>query len=563
MERLEHKPFYLSEEQITWVTNTIDKMSTEDKIRQLFCPIVFTKGEKELQELVENKKPGGILFREGEGAEIRRAHEVLQSYSQIPLLTASNLERGGIGSAVEGTYYGSPMLVAATNNNIHGYQLGKVACSEGKAVGANWAFAPIVDIDMNFRNPITNVRTFGSDSNRIIEFARGYNQAAKEEEVATAIKHFPGDGVDERDQHLLTSVNSLSKEAWDNTYGKIYKELIDDGALTVMAGHIALPAYEAKEKKNTPATLSKTLLQGLLREQLGFNGLIVTDATPMVGFTSAMARHQAVPLSIEAGCDMFLFNKNYDEDYEYMLQGYQKGILSEARLEEAVLRILGTKAALNLHIKQQEKTLVPSENALSTLNNSQNAKWAKECADEGVTLVKDSQQLLPISPKATPKVLLQILGDFTSNTQVEGFFKDALEGEGFEVTCYEKEDFSSLVSEVEVFKATYDLVIYIGNVETASNKTVSRLNWYTFFGQGNNIPWFVHEVPTMFISVGNPYHLFDAPMIETYINGYCHSEYVMQAIIEKIMGRSEFKGVSPFNHEIINDIIKEKHYAND
>jgi beta-N-acetylhexosaminidase len=556
MERLKQKPFYLSDEQIRWVTNTIAKMSTEDKIRQLFCPIVFTKDEEELRELAKNKKPGGILFREGQAGDIRRAHEVLQSSSDIPLLTASNLERGGIGSAVEGTYYGSPMLVAATNNNVHGYQLGKVACSEGKAVGANWAFAPIVDIDMNFRNPITNVRTFGSDPKRIIEFARGYNQAAKEEEVATAIKHFPGDGVDERDQHLLTSVNSLSKEAWDDSYGKIYQELIDDGALTLMAGHIALPAYE-EEKKNTPATLSKTLLQGLLRGQLGFNGLIVTDATPMVGFTSAMARHQAVPWSIEAGCDMFLFNKNYDEDYQYMLQGYQKGILSEARLEEAVLRILGTKAALNLHIKQQEKTLVPSEDALSTLNNNQNAKWAKECADEGVTLVKDSQQLLPISPKATPRVLLQILGDFSSNARVEAFFKDALEGEGFQVTCYEKEDFSSLVSEVEVFKATYDLVIYIGNVETVSNKTVSRLDWYTFFGQGNNIPWFVKEVPTMFISVGNPYHMFDAPMIPTFINGYCNSKYVMETIVEKIMGRSEFKGLNPFQHSMMDVIIKE------
>ncbi|MBD5458028.1 MAG: glycoside hydrolase family 3 protein, partial [Lachnospiraceae bacterium] len=120
--------------------------------------------------------------------------------------------------------------------------------------------------------------------------------------------------------------------------------------------------------------------------------------------------------------------------------------------------------------------------------------------------------------------------------------------EGFQVTVYEKERLGlegKLFDTVEEFKEKYDLVIYIGNIETASNKTVSRLNWHTLFGLGNNVPWFVHEVPTMFISVGNPYHLLDVPMIRTYINGYCNSEYVISAIVEKITGRSSFKGKSP------------------
>ena len=547
------KPFYLDEKAIDWVENTYEEMSLEEKIGQLFCPIEFSMDEQVLKQLVETKHIGGVLYRDGKAAEIQESHRILQKYSKIPLLTASNLEMGGTGSAVEGTYYGREMLVAATDSTERAYQLGKVSCAEGAAVGVNWAFAPVVDIDRNFRNPITNVRTFGSDINRIKAMGAQYLKAAKEEGLAATIKHFPGDGVDERDQHLLTSVNSLSCEEWDASYGEIYKSLIEEGALTVMAGHIAMPAYEEKYdgkpcEKIIPATLSKNLLQKLLREQLGFNGLISTDATPMVGFRCAAERKIAVPMAIENGCDMFLFNQDLDEDIMYMTEGYQSGILSEKRLEEAVKRILATKAALGLHRKKQEGTLVPEKEALSILRCEQFDNWAKECANEGVTLVKDTQHLLPITPERHKRVLLEMMGDFPSNERVREAFCTQLKEQGFEVTVYEPErlgESGKLFDTVEEFKNKYDLVIYIGNIETASNKTVARLNWHTLFGLGNNMPWFIYEVPTMFISVGNPYHLMDVPMVKTFINGYCNSDYVISAIVEKIVGKSDFLGKSP------------------
>ena len=252
-------------------------------------------------------------------------------------------------------------------------------------------------------------------------------------------------------------------------------------------------------------------------------------------------------MSIECGCDMFLFNKNIDEDFVIMKKGYDNGILSDERLEEAVKRILATKAALKLPEKKEEGTLVPTKEALEILNCETHDTWAKECADEGVTLVKDTQNLLPLNPSKQRKVLLEIMGDFDSNKRVTNSFVKKLEEEGFEVTVYKNEGFEVMNDSVESFKSRYDLVMYIGNIETASNKTVSRLNWHTMFGLGNNMPWMVHEVPVMFISVGNPYHLLDAPMIKTFINGYCNSEYVINAVIEKIMGRSEFKGKSPID----------------
>lgn len=552
MIQYKENPFYLTEEQVQWVESTYDSMSLEEKIGQLFCPIVFTKDEKELKELVETKHIGGMLYREGPGEELRQSHKILQDASKIPLLTASNLEYGGNGSAIEGTYYGREMLAAATGDVERAYQLGKVSCSEGAAVGVNWSFAPVVDLDLNYHNPITNVRTFGSDLQTVIDMGKAYIRGAKEEGVATSVKHFPGDGVDERDQHLVTSVNALSCKEWDESYGKIYKEMIEAGTLTVMAAHIALPAYEEYFDQKPcerilPATLSENLLKKLLREQLGFNGLIVTDATPMVGFCSAMDRATAVPLSIENGCDMFLFNRNMEEDFRLMREGYEKGILSDARLEEAVKRILATKAAMHFPEKQEKGQLVPDASALDILNCETYDCWAKECADEGVTLVKDIQNLLPIDPKKHKRVLLELMGDFPSNKRVCESFVRELEARGFEVTVYEPEGFEVMEDSVESFKSRYDLIFYVGNIETASNKTVSRLNWHTMFGLGNNMPWMVHEMPALFVSVGNPYHLLDAPMIKTFVNGYCNSEYVIHAVVEKLCGDSEFKGKSPID----------------
>lgn len=549
---LKEKPFYLKDEAISWVQETISGMSLEEKIWQLFCPIVFMNEENALKNFITNKKVGGILYREGEGAEIRNCHKVLQDNSKIPLLLTSNLEQGGTGSAVEGTFYGKQLAIGATNNSKRAYELGLVSAKEGAAVGVNLAFAPVVDVDYNFRNPITNIRTYGDNPDKVLEYGRQYVKGAWEGDVGVTIKHFPGDGVDERDQHLVISVNDMSCEEWDKTYGKIYSSLIEDGVRAVMVGHIALPSYEEKfdgkpVEKIMPTSLSKNILTGLLRQQLGFNGLVMTDATPMVGFCSAMEREKAVPLSIEYGCDMFLFNKDLDEDFGFMLNGYKTGLLSEERLMESLERILGFKAAMNLHTKKANNTLIPSEEGLKILRCEEHVKMAEGCADEAVTLVKDIQNLIPINPAKHKRVLLEILGDFPSNDRVYDHFEKLLSEEGFEITKYIPETFGAHMDNVTELKSKYDLVMYIGNIDNASNKTVARINWHTFFGSGNNMPWFVDEVPTLFVSVGNPYHLLDAPMIKTYINGYCNTPFIIEAAVKKILGKSEFKGISPID----------------
>jgi len=543
-------PFYLEPQQEAWVEETLAGMSEEEKIGQLFVPIGYSTNPEYLKKEILAYHVGGLFFRDGVGEEMRQTFAFAQSASGIPLLIPSNLEAGGDGAASDGTSYGKQMSVAAAGDPVYAYRLGKIACSEGAAIGVNWAFAPVVDIDCNFRNPITNVRTYGDDPDRVIANAKEYLRAANECGVAACIKHFPGDGVDERDQHILTSVNSLSAEKWRKSYGRIYRELIAEDALTVMVGHIAFPAYEnAKYPEHAgqiiPGSQSRAVVTDLLREELGFNGLVITDASPMVGYASAGERRVMLPQSIENGCDMILFNLDLAEDFAFMQEGLNNGLLSRERLDDAVRRILSVKAALRLPEKKAKGTLVPLAEGLSVLRCAQHEAWARELADRSVTLVKDTEGNLPLSAGKTKKILLEILGDFPSNERVLGKVKEELERRDFEVTVYEPEDFSSGFDNIEEFHKKYDAVLYIANIENASNQTTSRINWYTFYGGGNNVPWFAGEVPTVFVSVANPYHLLDVPMIKTFINAYSNNNYVLEAIVEKLTGESDFTGISP------------------
>ena len=540
---LKRKPFYLDDTAIEWVNNTLNGLTEDEKIGQLFFPIGFST-EKEYLNHLRSLGIGGLFFRPGVAEEVQQTYEYMQRTSKVPLLTAANLEDGGNGSSIEGTAFGNQMAVAATNQTGDAYTLGKIASSEGKAVGVNFGFSPVVDLDLNFRNPITNVRTYGSDVERVIKNAKEYIQAFHDNGIMTSIKHFPGDGVDERDQHLLTSINSLSVDNWKKTFGKVYQELIDFGSKAVMVGHIAFPAYSGDEM---PATLSPQLLQDLLRNELGFNGLTITDATPMVGFCSAMKRSEAVPYTIQAGCDMLLFNRVLEEDIQYMKDGLSKGILTKERLDEAVTRILATKASLGLH---------------QTINHG-TAKFEDfreeqlDLAERSITLVKDTQNMLPLSVEKHKRVLLQLLGSFDSNERVLEKVKAELEKRDFEITVYEPETNFFDLGTVTSFSNDYDAVLYVANIQNASNQTVTRVHWHTLFGLGNNLPWFTKEVPTMLLSFGNPYHLYDLPMVDTVINAYCNYDHFIEMAIKKVTGESSFKGVSPVNPFCENNLLEE------
>ncbi len=551
--KLNANPFYLDDDSISWVRKTLSQMTLEDKVGQLFCTIFKIATEEELEETFSVTYPGGCMYRQLPYESAIEFTNKLQSMTKIPMLVAANLEKGGNGVVEEGTLLGSPMEIAATDDVEMARKLGVLCGREGSAVGINWSFAPIVDIDFNFRNPITNTRTFGSNPERVKQMGIAYIKAIQEHGIAACFKHFPGDGHDERDQHLVTSVNGLSCEAWDKTYGMIYQAAIEAGTLTCMIGHIMQPAYakhfnpDLRDEEILPATLSPEILNGLLRGKLGFNGMIVSDATTMAGMTTAMTRKKAVPHMIASGVDMFLFARNFEEDYQFMMDGIESGTITPERLDEAVTRILATKAALGLHKELKPMAVAEAKKVIAC---AEHQGWSKECADKSVTLVKEEAGVLPLSPEKYKKILFYpIEADvgISIYSVRQGVCKDIMErliGEGFDVEEFVPSiGFEGKVPPTTDVTEKYDLIIYVANLSTKSNQTTVRIEWAQ--PMGANCPHYLNDVPTVFISVENPYHLLDVPRVKTFINTYNSNDNVLDALIEKLMGRSEFKGTSP------------------
>lgn len=537
---LRNNPFYLKEEELLWVEETLQNMTQKEKIAQLFCVDIKEGSKAELEEMLEGfgGVPGGVLYR---AMPLETAHTFttqIQKKASIPALIVANLEKGGNGIVKEGTAYASPMEVAATDEDEMVRKMARVCAREAKTVGANWTYSPVIDIDYEYHNPITNVRTFGSDPERVARMGKVFVETMQQEEIAATMKHFPGDGVDERDQHLLASVNTMTCEEWDKTYGMVYKRCIDAGAMACMAAHIMQPAYsralnpKLKEEEMLPASLSKELLTGLLRGKLGFEGLIVTDSTLMAGFTNAMPRREAVPRAIAAGADMFLFTRVASEDFKFMQEGLKNGILTEERLEEAVKRVLALKAALGLY----KETLIPSvEEAKEIVGCEEHQKWARECAEKAITLVKEEKGVLPL--KKGKRILYIPLENKSQEpkpikTKPCQQIYDRLKEEGFWVEVFGNET-GIPISE------KYDYILYVANLKTWSNQTVVRIEW------GAKCPHYIEEIPTIFVSVENPYHLLDIPRVKTYINCYNSNENLVEVLVDKLLGKSEFQGKSP------------------
>lgn len=549
------KPYFLNKDQIKYVQNTVKNMSIDEKVGQLFFVIGQDENQVNIEEFIKKYQPGGMMYRPDQAKKIKHEIATAQSTSKIPMFFAANLESGGNGIVTEGTWFGNPLQMAATDDPNSAYQLGDVSGSEASQVGNNMSFAPIVDIDNNFRNPIMNTRTFGSNKDRVIRMADAQIKGLEENNIIPVIKHFPGDGVDDRDQHLVSSINSLDADDWMNSYGEIYHHLIENGIPAVMIAHIMQPAWERRlapgieDKDLRPASSSKLLIDGLLRNILKFNGLTITDATPMIGYNATMARKDLLPATINAGIDMILFNKNIDEDYHFIHEAIENGVLSMERVDEAVTRILGIKLAQGIMNTNGELTLTPPDEI--NLHSQEHERLAKKVAKKSVTLVKDRDKLLPLTPQKYPRVRLVVLGDsddggFKEGGHVTDAFKEALEKEGFEVTVFDHNhlDFHEVFEEgVEDMKKKFDLAFYVANIETASNQTTTRLDWIHLMAA--DAPWFMKSIPTVFVSTANPYHLYDIPNVSTFINAYTGNQPSIDAVVRKMTGKEKFEGKSP------------------
>lgn len=540
-------PLALSPDALRWVERTRDAMSVEAQIAQLFVLSSRDDSTEENADLLAHA-PGGIhrfptRNLDAAWAATRDAIE----RSEIPLILSGDIE-GGTVSYPFTTAVPNQMGIAACDDLNLSAALADIIGRESRALGYNWSFTPVVDINRAFRNAVVGTRSYGSDPDRILDQARAYVRALQAQGVAACAKHWPGDGVDDRDQHLATTVNDMSLDVWEATFGRIFGSLVNDGVMTVMSSHIALPAFIRSVMPNAgadafqPASVSRLLNEELLRGRLGFEGLIVSDATVMGGLTSWMARAEAVPALIENGCDVFLFSRDPATDMALMLKGLREGRLSERRLHEAVTRFLSLKAALGLHDMSIDERVAPLDEVRDTLRRPENVDVAARAVADSLTLVKDRDHILPISPDRHRKIVL--ISDkgasFFSGAPDRDFtpLRHSLEACGFDVRSFDVDAMPT--------PADTDLVLYLIGQEATPSLGHIFLDFAKLHaGPRNAMIQFNREIPTLLVSFGQPYYLYDAPGFSTYINAYALLPEAQRALAERLVGAAPFSGVSP------------------
>ena len=578
---LRAKPYHLTDEDIAWVENTIASMTDEEKVGQLFFQLTASQDEDYLKELMEKYHLGGCRYNAMPGAKVLEQNTMLQKYAKIPVLIACNPEQGGNGVCPDGTFVSSQIKIGATGKTEYAQAMGRVCGAQTAAVGCNMTFAPVVDITYNWECEEVLFRAYGHDPKLVASMGKAYMDGVHETGgVASCAKHFPGNGQDYRDAHISNNINHFGEADWMASYGHVYKTLIDGGLDAIMGGHIMMPTYMQERNPDItieevmPATLCPEVMTGLLRDKLGFNGMVVTDASHMVGMTNRMKRKDMLPLSINAGCDMFLFFNDPDEDYNTMLDAYKSGIISQERMTEALTRILGLKAKMGLNKKAKEDLCPSKETMESILYNPEYKNVAPAISKDCLTLVKYKDEgVLPLSPEKTKRVMIvqvkgadgpmaalaaMAMGQGGPKKTPAEKLRDRLVEKGFDATIYVS-PLDQILADVKAGKP-FNLNIYFAGKNAISDFTAEQdlvitlfnvANGHPVFGMskgGGEIPWYVHELPVVGISVNKLTMLADCPMLRTYINAYDSHEDTLEALVDALVtGKEAFKGSDPID----------------
>ena len=577
---LRAKPYCLADEDIAWVENTIASMSEEEKVGQLFWQLTAGNSEEYLKELMEKYHLGGCRYNGMPGQMVLNQNRILQKYAKVPVFIACNPEQGGNGVCVDGTFVSSQVKIGATGKTEYARAMGRVSGAQIKATGCNMAFAPVVDITYNWECEEVLLRAYGNDPKMVADMGKAFMDGIHETAgVYSCAKHFPGNGQDYRDAHISNNVNHFGHDDWMASYGHVYKMLIDGGLDAIMGGHILMPNFMAEIDPEItadtimPATLCKDIMTGLLRDELGFNGMVVTDASHMVGMTNRMKRVDMLPAAINAGCDMFLFFNDPAEDFETMLNAYKTGIISEERMVEALTRILGLKAAKGMHKIAKEELCGTDEELKEALQNPEFKAISPAISKDALTLVKYKDEgVLPITPEKykcimlvnikgaeTPmaKLMAIAMGAGKKKSPIEKLC-EKLNEKGFEAFIYES-PLDKMVKQVEA-GGKMDLNLYFAGKNAIADFVAGQDLVISFFNVGNGhptfglskgggeIPWYVHELPVIGISVNKPTMLADAPMLRTYINTYDSNDDTLDALVDALMeGVDAFKGTDPID----------------
>src|SRR5258706_3604420 len=406
----------LSPAATAWVETTLRKMTADEKIGQLLFTTYHgsltatdTAAYRQIMHDVTDLHVGGFInITHGSPLGIVKSqayptavlNNQLQAKSKLPLLIGADFERGTAMRLDEGTSFPTAMALAALRNARDAYTMGKVTALEARAVGIQWVYAPDADVNNNPGNPIINTRSFGENPERVAQFVSEFIRGVQEKGALATAKHFPGHGDTAADSHIDLPVIRADRARLNTLELIAFRAAISSGVGSIMTGHLNVPSLEPDP--NTPATLSRNILTGLLREEMGYQGLIVTDAMDMGGITVRYAPGEAAVRAVVAGVDALLMSPVPDAAFEALQAAVKSGRISKARLDASVRRILQAKARLGLHASR----LVD----LNALNQKfASVAWQKEAqeiSDRGVTLLRDTPHRLPLDATKPSRALL-------------------------------------------------------------------------------------------------------------------------------------------------------------
>jgi len=473
----------------------------------------------------------------GEAYETALLNNALQSAAEVPLLMGSDLERGA-GNQISGaTLFPTIMGLGASGSEELAYAMGRTTALEARALGLHMTYAPVVDVNVNPDNPIINTRAVGEDPDLVARIAAAFARGCQEHGLIATAKHFPGHGDTDQDSHILLPVIKGDRARLDRVALAPYRKLIESGVAAIMVSHLTVPALDPTP--GLPATLSPAILTGLLRGEMGFQGLIVTDAMEMGGVSNAYAPADAALKAIQAGCDIVLLPLEPETVVASLREAVRKGTLSRERVDASVRRILEAKARLGLH----RRRLVDASTLPSKLGTKAFLDQAARTFEAAVTLVKNEGGALPLSPEAKKVAVFSLSsdkGDYYAGRTFANAVKARCPGaQAFYADGDTGRD------------ALYDAALQSADADAYVIALFSSLSaWKGTVGLDPRHVELIRllaagDKPVVVLSFGSPYFLRDFPAVDAYACLYRNQPQMQTAAARAIFGEIDVAGRLP------------------
>ena len=558
--------FRPSEKAFKQADKQLKKMSLDEKIGQLIHVSInaqFLNQEsaeyKELKRQVVENHVGGIVVFVGDVYETVHLVNRMQESAKIPLLISADFETGVGMRFPDAVNFPWNMAVAATGNPEYARREGVIAGREAKALGVRWDFAPDADVNNNPNNPVINVRSYGENADEVARFTTAFMQGIQSENVLATAKHFPGHGDTAVDSHRGLPIIDFSRERLEKTEFVPFRALIDNGIGSIMISHISMPQLDAEkvqplkiaekaaytdsqivtEAATIPATLSPNIVGGILRKEMNFDGLIVTDAMDMSGLTLYFNPEEAAVRAVLAGNDVLLKPSSADAPIRGIREAVKSGRITEARIDESVRKILAWKFQFGL-----DKQKITALDAIDTIvSGVETKKLADEIAQDAITLVKNDEKLLPLKADSKVAVLCITNGEdrnFVGNTLTATLRQNNLKVE--RIVIDERASPKEIEDAIAKSKAAdYVVAGLFGRVRSGAKNSIGLPE----AGEKVLREVLKSDAKVISASFGNPYLLIGFPEIKNYLVAYGDMSSLQKAAADKITGKSEFKGKLP------------------